>query len=60
MTVEKISAITFRVANMTASVRFYRDVLGMEIIHGRIAHSDSAIEEFVKERGSLPEDVVEV
>ena len=34
MTVEKISAITFRVANMTVSVRFYRDVLGMEIIYG--------------------------
>ena len=34
MTVEKISAITFRVANMPASVRFYRDVLGMEIIYG--------------------------
>jgi catechol 2,3-dioxygenase-like lactoylglutathione lyase family enzyme len=34
MTVEKISAITFRVANMTASVRFYRDVLGLEIIYG--------------------------
>jgi len=34
MTVEKISAITLRVANMTASVWFYRDVLGMEIIYG--------------------------
>src|SRR5256886_8496426 len=34
MTVEKISAIKFRVANMTVSVRFYRDVLGMEIIYG--------------------------
>ena len=33
MTVEKISAITFRVANMKDSVRFYRDVLGMEIIY---------------------------
>jgi catechol 2,3-dioxygenase-like lactoylglutathione lyase family enzyme len=33
MMVEKISAITFRVVNMTASVRFYRDVL-MEIIYG--------------------------
>jgi catechol 2,3-dioxygenase-like lactoylglutathione lyase family enzyme len=32
--VEKISAITLRVANMQASVRFYRDVLGLEIIYG--------------------------
>ena len=32
--VEKISAITFRVANMKASVQFYRDVLGMELVHG--------------------------
>ncbi len=34
MNVEKISAITLRVADMQASVRFYRDVLGMEIIYG--------------------------
>ncbi len=34
MTVEKISAVTLRVANMRDSVRFYRDVLGMEIIYG--------------------------
>ena len=34
MTVEKISAITFRVTNMRSSVRFYGDVLGMEIIYG--------------------------
>ena len=34
MRVEKISAVTFRVANMAESVRFYRDVLGMEIIYG--------------------------
>ena len=32
--VQKISAVTFRVANMAESVRFYRDVLGMEIIYG--------------------------
>jgi len=32
--VEKISAVTFRVLNMKASVLFYRDVLGMEIIYG--------------------------
>ena len=34
MTVEKISAVTFRVLNMKASVLFYKDVLGMEIIYG--------------------------
>ena len=32
--VEKISAVTLRVANMGASVQFYRDVLGLEIIYG--------------------------
>ena len=34
MRIEKISAVTFRVLNMKASVRFYGDVLGMEIIFG--------------------------
>src|SRR6266446_3249762 len=34
MMVEKISAVTFRVANMRASVQFYRDVLGMEFLYG--------------------------
>jgi catechol 2,3-dioxygenase-like lactoylglutathione lyase family enzyme len=33
-TIEKVSAVTFRVANMNASVRFYRDVLGMELLYG--------------------------
>jgi catechol 2,3-dioxygenase-like lactoylglutathione lyase family enzyme len=32
--IEKISAVTLKVANMKNSVRFYRDVLGMEIIYG--------------------------
>jgi catechol 2,3-dioxygenase-like lactoylglutathione lyase family enzyme len=32
--VEKISAVTFWVSDMRASVQFYRDVLGMEIIYG--------------------------
>ena len=32
--VENISAVTLRVLNMKASVRFYKDVLGMEIIYG--------------------------
>jgi catechol 2,3-dioxygenase-like lactoylglutathione lyase family enzyme len=34
MRVEKISAVTFRVADMALSVRFYRDVLGMELLLG--------------------------
>jgi catechol 2,3-dioxygenase-like lactoylglutathione lyase family enzyme len=32
--IEKISAVTFRVANMRNSVRFYRDVLGMGLVYG--------------------------
>jgi catechol 2,3-dioxygenase-like lactoylglutathione lyase family enzyme len=32
--VEEVSAVTLRVANMRASVRFYKDVLGLEIIYG--------------------------
>jgi catechol 2,3-dioxygenase-like lactoylglutathione lyase family enzyme len=32
-TIEKISAVTFRVVNMTEFVRFYRDVLGMELLY---------------------------
>ena len=31
---EKISAVTLRVASMLTSVRFYRDLLGMEVIYG--------------------------
>ena len=34
MKVERISAVTLKVASMRNSVRFYRDVLGMEIIYG--------------------------
>src|SRR5713226_4028416 len=32
--IQKISAVTFRVVNMTKSVRFYKDVLGMELLYG--------------------------
>jgi catechol 2,3-dioxygenase-like lactoylglutathione lyase family enzyme len=32
--IEKLSAITLEVAQMEASVRFYRDVLGMELVYG--------------------------
>jgi catechol-2,3-dioxygenase len=32
--VGKISAVTFRVSNMKASVQFYRDVLGMDLLYG--------------------------
>ena len=34
LAIEKISAITFRVSNMKASVHFYRNVLGMELLYG--------------------------
>src|SRR6266567_8193859 len=34
LTIERISAVTLRVANMMKSVRFYRDVLGMELLYG--------------------------
>jgi catechol 2,3-dioxygenase-like lactoylglutathione lyase family enzyme len=52
MKIERISAVTFRVSNMKASVQFYRDVLGMELLYGgegaafsslRARDSDSAI-----------------
>ena len=33
-TIEKISAITFRVLNMKASVQFYQNVLGTELLYG--------------------------
>jgi catechol 2,3-dioxygenase-like lactoylglutathione lyase family enzyme len=51
-TIEKISAITLRVLNMKASVQFYRNELGMELIYGgeresfsslRASNSESAI-----------------
>jgi len=32
--IAKISAVTFRVVDMTKSVRFYKDVLGMELLYG--------------------------
>jgi catechol 2,3-dioxygenase-like lactoylglutathione lyase family enzyme len=32
--IEKISAVTFRVLSMKASVQFYCDVLGMEVVYG--------------------------
>src|SRR5438132_8313905 len=52
MKVDRISAVTFRVSNMKASVQFYRDVLGMEVLYGggtagfsslRAKDADSAI-----------------
>jgi len=33
-TIEKISAITLRVMNMKASVLFYQNALGMEVVYG--------------------------
>jgi catechol 2,3-dioxygenase-like lactoylglutathione lyase family enzyme len=41
--IEKISAVTLKVASMTNSVRFYRDVLGMEIIYGGEATDFSSL-----------------
>jgi catechol 2,3-dioxygenase-like lactoylglutathione lyase family enzyme len=32
--IETISAVTLRVTNMSESVRFYRHVLGMELLYG--------------------------
>ena len=32
--VEKISAVTLRMANMRASVMFYRDLVGLEVVYG--------------------------
>ena len=52
MKVERISAVTFQVSNMKASVQFYRDVLGTEVLYGgetagfsslRAKDADSAI-----------------
>ena len=34
MNVEQISAVTLKVANMQASIQFYRDLLGMEVVYG--------------------------
>ncbi len=34
MRIEEISAVTLKVASMRNSVRFYKDVLGMEIVFG--------------------------
>jgi len=33
--IQTISAITLRVASMPISMRFYRDVLGMEVVYGK-------------------------
>jgi catechol 2,3-dioxygenase-like lactoylglutathione lyase family enzyme len=52
MNIERISALTLRVANMRISVQFYHDVLGMELLYGgeraqfsslRAQDADSAI-----------------
>jgi catechol 2,3-dioxygenase-like lactoylglutathione lyase family enzyme len=41
--IEKISAITFQVLNMKASVQFYRNVLGMELLYGGERESFSSL-----------------
>ena len=42
--IEKISAITFRVLNMKASVQFYRNVLGMKLLSGGEQASFSSLQ----------------
>ena len=42
-TIERVSAITLRVSNMTASVQFYRNVLGMELLYGGERSSFSSL-----------------
>jgi len=37
LTIEKISAVTLRVADVVKSVQFYRDVLGMVLYGGEDA-----------------------
>ncbi len=41
--IQKISAVTFRVRNMKASVQFYRDVLGMDLLYGGDASGFSSL-----------------
>ena len=49
--IERISAVTLKVASMRNSVRFYRDVLGMEIISGG---EDDCFSSFRKKDGQGP------
>jgi catechol 2,3-dioxygenase-like lactoylglutathione lyase family enzyme len=42
--IERISAITFRVLNMKASVQFYRNVLGMKLLYGGEQASFSSLQ----------------
>jgi catechol 2,3-dioxygenase-like lactoylglutathione lyase family enzyme len=51
MNIERISAVTLKVASMTNSVRFYRDVLGMEIIYGG---EDDWFSSFRTKEGNCP------
>lgn len=41
--IEIISAITLKVANMELSVRFYQDVLGLELVYGGAASGFSSL-----------------
>jgi catechol 2,3-dioxygenase-like lactoylglutathione lyase family enzyme len=51
MKIEKISAVTFRVSDMPRSVRFYKDVLGMEIVFGG---DDASFSSLRATDGSMP------
>jgi len=43
MTIQRISAITLRVSNMSRSVEFYGDVLGLRVQYGGPASSFSSL-----------------
>ena len=59
MTVEKISAVPLKVASMPTSVRFYRDLLGLEIIYGGEEASFSSLRtKHGKDRFSISNGVI--
>ncbi len=43
MKVERVSAVTLKVRDMRSSVRFYRDILGLEVIYGGEGASFSSL-----------------
>jgi catechol 2,3-dioxygenase-like lactoylglutathione lyase family enzyme len=51
MRIEKMSAVTLKVASMQDSVRFYRNVLGMEIVFGG---EDAFFSSLCATDGSMP------
>jgi catechol 2,3-dioxygenase-like lactoylglutathione lyase family enzyme len=51
MRIEKMSAVTLKVASMRNSVRFYGDVLGMEIVFGG---EEAFFSSLLAQHGSAP------